>query len=65
MGPAIDMTITTDTEITMETLYDLLYVRMLDEIAKASSVLIDDDPSWTAIDLSWIEVAQLHIEVVG
>lgn len=48
----------------METLYDLLYARMLDEIAQASTVIPSDDEAWAAMDLKWTEIAQLHVEVV-
>lgn len=48
----------------METMYDLLYARMMDEIAIASPVLMTDDSSWASMDLTWSEIAQLHMEVV-
>jgi hypothetical protein len=40
----------------METLYDLLYARMTDDIAVATGLLVED--------MTWVELAELHIEVV-
>lgn len=44
--------------------YDLLYARMLDEIAQSSPAIPADDLDWAAVELSWAEIAQLHVEVV-
>ena len=42
----------------MHVLYDLLYARMSDDIADATGLMVDEE-------LSWAEIADLHIEVVS